>query len=117
MYSEVDSSDRETEVITVQINGEKRTLDETDPNWVNEQINRRRKDGATVCVRIQINCPPLNMSLASSGCGAGGGGGRPPNAQEKEVFDLWDKRGLNEADFPGGSLVAFLKQLESRVTC
>src|SRR5690349_10830780 len=104
-------------MITVHINAESRPFDDADPNWINEQINRRRRDGANVCARVQIDCPPVNMTLASVGCGAGVGGGRPPNTQEKEIFDLWNKLGLNDSDFSGGNLVAFLKQLERRVSC
>jgi hypothetical protein len=104
-------------MIRVKINGAERALNDADPNWINEQINRRRKDGAAVCVRITIDCPPLNMALASAGCGNSGGGGRPPNVEEKEIFHLWRKRHLDRDDFTGGNLVAFLKQLESRIRC
>ncbi len=53
----------------------------------------------------------IDMILSSGDCTRGGGGGRSPRPQEREIFDLWDKHGLNEADFPGGPLVAFIKQL------
>jgi hypothetical protein len=45
-------------MINVKINGAERALNDVDPNWVNEQINRRRQDGAAICVRVTIDCPP-----------------------------------------------------------
>jgi len=100
-------------MIKIQIGGEERELDKADEHWINQQINRRREDGRTVCVRVTILEGDLDMVLSTPTCGASGGGSRPPRPGEKEVLDLWNKRGLNKADFAGGNLVAFLKQLKS----
>jgi len=35
------------------------------------------------------------------------------NTQEEKIYDLWEKHRLDEADFSGGNLVAFLKQLSN----
>jgi len=51
------------------------------------------------------------MTLTTPGCVTGGGGGRAPNANEREIFQLWNERRLNDIDFTGGNLVAFLAQL------
>jgi len=53
------------------------------------------------------------MSLSSAGCPQSATRGRPPNRNEKEIFNLWEKRGLNKENFHGGNLVAFLKQLNA----
>jgi len=82
-----------------------------DENWIMEQLNRRRLAGNEICVRVSIKEDLLNLSLSSHGCNGGGGGGRPPNEQEDTVFDLWDKVGMNKADFSGGALIAFFKQI------
>lgn len=97
--------------IKVTIGTSERNIDDIGPNWITDQINRRRKDGVQICVRISINTPNLNLSLATPGCAKSAGGGRAPNPQEKEVFDMWDKFNLNTQDFSPGNLVAFLKQL------
>lgn len=99
-------------MITIRIAEEERQLDAADKQWINQQINRRRADGKTVCVRVTIRRGGLDMVLATPTCTSSGGGRRGPNTQESEVFNLWGQRGLNEADFTGGNLVAFLKQLE-----
>lgn len=99
-------------MITVKIGTDERSLESAHESWINQQINRRRQDGDSSCVRVRIEENGLNMILSTAGCPAGNGGGRPPNAKEKEVFDLWDRLGLNKPDFTGGRLVAFLKQLD-----
>jgi hypothetical protein len=53
----------------------------------------------------------LTMVLTTPGCDGLGGGPRPPNAQEKEIFALWDRHELNRDDFSGGNVVEFLKQM------
>ncbi len=97
-------------MVKIKIGSEERNREDADPSWINQQINRRRKDGP-VCVRVTIKHDAIDMILSSGDCPRSGGGGRPPRPQEKDIFDLWDKHRLNEADFPGGHLVAFIKQL------
>lgn len=98
-------------MIRIRIGDEERELVSADEHWINQQINRRRADGRTVCVRVTVQEGDLNMALSTPTCGPSGGGRRPPRPREKRVFDLWNQRGLNDADFAGGNLVAFLKQL------
>lgn len=98
-------------MIKVRIGEEERELVTADEQWINQQINRRRADGQAVCVRVTVRQNGLHMILSTPACGGGGEGGRAPYPQEKEVFDLWDRRGLNDTGFAGGNLVAFLKQL------
>lgn len=99
-------------MISVRIGDETRDLSDASESWINQQINRRRADGQNICVAVTINTSGLNLHLATPGCGSGAGGSRPPNANEAEVIDLWNKRGLNDSGFTGGALIAFLKQLE-----
>lgn len=100
-------------MIKIQIGQAEIELDDVSPNWINQQINLRRTDGITVCVRVIIDEGGLNMLLSTPTCGSSGGIPRPPNQREKAVFDLWEQRGLNKAGFSGGNLVAFLKQLKN----
>lgn len=96
-------------MIKIQIGTSERDLNDANESWINQQINRRRKDGQSVCVRLRIRTNSLDFTLATSSCG--GGGGRRPKPSEQKIFDLWKKHGLTEADFTGGNLIAFLKQL------
>ncbi|MFP3984340.1 MAG: hypothetical protein ACLFV2_11715 [Desulfurivibrionaceae bacterium] len=97
--------------IRIQIGTSERDISDIESNWVNEQINRRKKDGVPICVRISIKQEDINISLATNDCPKGGGGGRPPNKREKEIFDLWDKLHLNQESFSIGNLIAFLKKI------
>lgn len=99
-------------MIKVRIGDSERELSSISEGWVNQQINRRRADGQNVCVRVIIRHEQLNMTLSIPSCPQGTSG-RAPNRHEKQVFDLWEKRGLNKDQFTGGNLVAFLKQLNN----
>ena len=98
-------------MVKIKIGTEERNLEEINSSWIAQQISRRRKDGP-VCVRVTIHDDAMNMVLSSGDCPRAGDGGRPPRPQETEIFDLWDKHGLNEADFPSGQLVAFIKRIQ-----
>lgn len=98
-------------MIIVSIGNEQRALQDATPAWIQEQIQRRRADGQSICARVSIQQDGLNVNLATPSCVSSQGGGRPPNPNEKEVFALWADRGLNDPHFSGGNLVAFLAQL------
>ncbi len=97
--------------IRVMIGSIEKDIADADPGWINDQINRRRHDGEPVCVKVTINEEPINVILTTSDCPNRGGGGRPPNTQESEILSLWKKLHLDDKDFTGGNLVAFLRQL------
>ena len=98
-------------MIRVRIGDSERELSSVSENWINQNINRRMADGLSVCVRGIIKEDQLNMSLSSAICPQSAGGGRPPNRYEKQLFNLWEKSGLDKESFRGGNLVSFLKQL------
>lgn len=87
------------------------SISDLDESWITQQVNRRQADGQAVCVQVSIEQSSVNIRLSTPGCSKRSGGGRPPKPQEKAIFDLWDKRGLNQANFSGGNIVAFFKQL------
>jgi hypothetical protein len=97
--------------IRIQIGTSERDISDIEPNWVNEQITRRKKDGVPICVHVSIKQEEINISLTTNDCPKGGGGGRPPTKREIEIFHLWDKLHLNQKSFSAGNLVAFLKRI------
>lgn len=99
-------------MISVRIGEAERELGNVSESWVNQQINRRREDGISVCVEVIIKEGEFDMRLATPTCVSRGGGSRVPRQSEEKVFTLWRKRGLNDTDFTGGNLNAFLKQLK-----
>lgn len=99
-------------MIKVYINGNDRMLDQVTPSWLREEIESRRKTGVAVCVRVVIQSGGLNLTLSTPACAASGAGGRQPTPQEKEIFDLWSKRGMNSDAFIVGQLNAFLNEVK-----
>jgi hypothetical protein len=101
-------------MVTIRIGNETKDFADASEDWVTQQINRRQRDGQDVCVELRIKTGGLDMAVSTPGCGSGGFGGRPPNASEQEVFDLWRKLVLT-GRLSGGNVVAFLKQLRRKL--
>ncbi len=102
-------------MITIRIGTDERDMTAAiDEQWIHQQLNGRRAAGEQVCVRVTVREADANVNLTTPTCGSGGSG-RPPNATELEMIELWRKRGLTEPNFTGGNLVAFLKQLRAIV--
>jgi len=101
-------------MITVRIGDDQlviRSKSEIDEAWINQQINRRKKDRLQVCVRVTIEYEDVHVTLITPTCPSGGGGGRL-NQKEEALLELWKKQRLDREDFAGGNLIAFLRQLE-----
>ncbi len=82
-----------------------------DEQWINQQINRRIACGEVVWLWIKIQQGNLNFSISTPNYPVGGfGGGRQLIQDELHVYQLWKERGLENPDFTGGNLIAFLKQ-------
>lgn len=96
--------------VTIKIGTESRILSDAREDWINEQIRRRRAEGP-VCVLVHIEGQGVDITLMTPACSSGPGGRRRLTNLESEIVELWKKRGLNEPDFSGGNVVAFLRQL------
>jgi hypothetical protein len=100
-------------MIKIKIGPDERKLEDASESWINQQINRLRKEQERVCVRVRIKHNSVNVLLASRECAPSGGIPRPPNPKEEKILDLWEKRGLNSPDFHAGQVIAFLKQVRT----
>lgn len=98
-------------MVTVRIGTIEVLLAEASPDWITQQVNRRRADGDSVCAQVSVAVGDVNLRLTTPQCGGGAGVGRPPNGAERRIIELWSERGLNQPDYTGGQLVAFLQQL------
>jgi hypothetical protein len=100
-------------VISIQIgDSAEARYEDTTESWINQQINQRRRDGITPCVRVRIKTPDVDVGLTTPQCGSMGGG-RAPTSREAQIIELWRKRGLVDQEFTGGSVIAFLRQVQS----
>jgi hypothetical protein len=98
-------------MILITIGSADKPLVEATPDWINQQINRRRADGGSVCVRIRIDEPGVVMSLSTPECPLGNSNTRGPNERERRVFELWKQHDLDKPDATGGAVVSFLNRL------
>lgn len=100
-------------MVTIQIgDGPVMKQSEIREGWVNQQISRRKQEWQSVCVKITISSSTVDMLLATPGCAGTGSSRHVPPLEEKRILDLWVAQGLNSTNFTGGSVVAFLHQLE-----
>jgi len=102
-------------MIKIRIGEAERELGSADESWINQQINRRRNDGQSVCVRVFIKEGDLDMILSTPACASSGNGGRPPRPHEMRVLNLWNQQRLNESEFTGGNVISFIKQLRNLI--
>jgi hypothetical protein len=56
----------------------------------------------------------VSARFSSGACSrsGGGGGGPKPNRKERQLFKLWDQKGLNGTDINAGMVISFLNQYE-----
>jgi hypothetical protein len=96
-------------MISLTINGTEIGLE--DRSSIAQQVDRRRADGARVCVKVRIDEGGVCMVLSTLDCPSDGGANRRPKPAEERIFSLWEKVGLIKESFAGGQVLAFLKQL------
>ena len=100
-------------MITLRIDNREEVLSEINPQWINQQINRRREDGLIPSVIIRIKEPGIDIILATPGsANSYSTSSRRPNEKEQRILDLWSRLNLNRTDFSSGNLVAFIQQVD-----
>lgn len=102
-------------MVTIKIGGSELTFNNislVDENWIIQQINGLRHDDKAICVRVTLHTDAVNIILTGGECtGNSGGVARTLTQEEADVFDLWEKLGLNGRRVEGGKVVAFFKQV------
>lgn len=99
--------------VTISINGQERRYAHLVEKWITDRLKEVEAEGGPVCVKVTVSGGEVDLIVTSGGCsGGGGGGGRRPNVLEAEIFERWNKRGLNELEIKPGPLIAFLHQLK-----
>jgi len=98
-------------MIKVSIDGTEKIDNEIDERWIAQQINKRKDEGKTPCVIVEIRENGIDMILSTPNCSHSAGGSRKPTINEERILNLWEKNHLKSDSFAGGNLVAFIKQL------
>ena len=100
-------------MVEISIGSSSALLGDANEGRITQQVNRRREDGQSICVRIVFKEPDIDLAFASAGCGGRGGLGRRLSPKEERILELWRKHHLDAADFTGGNVVAFVQQLRN----
>lgn len=95
---------------SIKINGIEKQ-DELDEGWIKKRIISLQNDNVQICIQVRIRKDNIDMMLSSGGCSSHNSGRRPPNLEEKRIFELWEKHRLNNSEFPYGQLISFLHQV------
>lgn len=99
-------------MITLQIGTSERRDGEIEKRWIQDQVNSRKKNGESVCVRIHIQCGDVNLRLKSRDCSKSTGGSRPLNNKEQHIVDEWTQKGFPNKDINPGMVVSFWEFLK-----
>lgn len=98
-------------MVTIQIGDSMpHNLAQADAHWINEQINRRRKEGLQITLEVRIQEGDADLFFRTPAI-SGRGGGKKYTPLERQIIDLWVRHGLSNPGFPGGELVAFVTHL------
>jgi hypothetical protein len=99
-------------MIRITIGANERDIGGVTPGWVREHVQDLRARGIAACVRISIEVGSMNMILSTPCCPSSEEVvHRPYQGREKEIFEWWEKRGLNRDDFDVNELIAFIDQI------
>ena len=99
-------------MISLKIGNEERTNENIEERWIAQQI--RKRNGQPVCIKLIIREGDVNARFSSRACSRSGGGGNGPipNRKERQLFKLWDQKGLNGMNINPGMVISFLKEYE-----
>ncbi|MEX0724164.1 MAG: hypothetical protein WD357_05805 [Gracilimonas sp.] len=102
-------------MITVNICGEEKPLQEINTEWISRIINRNRIQNKPICVNVNISATTVNLNLQTLNCKgyekAIGG-----SDIENRVIHLWEELVLSQNDLSGAVLFDFLKRMEEWVS-
>lgn len=99
-------------MITLKNGSEERTNGNIKERWIAQQI--RKRNGKPVCIKSIIREGDVSARFSSGACSRSGGGGNgpKPNRKERQLFKLWDQKGLNGTNINAGMIISFLKEYE-----
>jgi hypothetical protein len=102
-------------MVNIMIGKTERPFAEATPEWINQQIGRRRAAGESVCISVRIDEPGAVMSLTTQECPPGSSNNREPNPFEQRIFEVWQQYDLDKPRIETGKLISFLERLSRMI--
>ena len=98
-------------MIKIQIGSCERNIEEITKSWLIQQIEKRRQDGAPICIRVFIKKSNIDIVLSTYDCPKSKTTIRRATNIEKKIFNHWERLGLNKENFDWEMLLSFLNQV------
>jgi hypothetical protein len=95
--------------VTVTFGAETRSNNAITAGWIHAAMEAQSRNGQPICGLVHVEGGGISVSMPVGSCPPGAGG-RPPNAAESEVLELFRRHHLNESKFSPGELESFVKQ-------
>ena len=102
--------------VTIEINGQTKSLSEKFESWISEQIRNRRQDGESITLIVRIGGDLDLIFVCKDSPSTGGSSGRQYTPRQQELINLWLEKGLNSCPVNPGNVISFLKELERRIS-
>lgn len=102
-------------MISLKIGNEERRNENIEERWIAHQLNKREKQ--PVCVKLVIREGDVKARFTSGACSKsiGGENGPKPNRKERQLFKLWDQKGLNGTNINAGMIISLLNEFDKYI--
>ena len=97
-------------MISITIGGMSVPADQASDAWIAQMLAEQQKRQVPACVRVSVQAPGVQVSLATPACG-GSGGGRQANEREQPIIAAWLRSGLQEGRVTPHEIRAFLRDV------
>jgi hypothetical protein len=96
--------------VTVIFGSDTRQNDAITAGWIHSAMEAQQRSGQAICGTVRLEGGGIDLGLPVGSCPRGSGGGRPLNAVEHDVVELYRRRHLDPPRFSPGELESFVKQ-------
>jgi hypothetical protein len=88
-------------------------LDNVNESWIVDQVERRRRDGICVNIRIIFREEEVIIAIVTPEYWPSGRPIEKPTERQKRVIDFWRQCNLDREDFRCDDLIHFLRRISA----
>lgn len=102
-------------MISIDICGSTKNLEDISESWIYEQILNRQKESVKIWIKVIIENRDANVNivLTSANCPPSKAAQRKTHHNEKELFDLWETMGMKDVEIKPKQLMKFLYKVKN----